>query len=108
MIGVAFFFRGVGDAGPGVVSWLSPIGWASLIYMAAVAIFGRWRVPWWMSIMAFLGIAMTLVALRNGAVAAIIGAPIQERGWTAMLTGRTEASISQDHPVLRAAEQSTA
>ena len=28
MSGVAFFFRGVGDAGHGVVSWLSPIGWS--------------------------------------------------------------------------------
>jgi hypothetical protein len=43
--------------------------------MAAIAVFGRWRVPWWMSILAFLGIAMTLLALRNGAVAAIMGAP---------------------------------
>ena len=46
-----------------------------LIFMGAVAIFGRWRVPWWMSILAFMGIAMTLLALRNGAVAAILGVP---------------------------------
>jgi hypothetical protein len=44
--------------------------------MSAVAIFGRWRgVPWWMSIFAYMGIAMTLLALRNGPVAAILGAP---------------------------------
>jgi hypothetical protein len=46
-----------------------------LIYMGALAVFGRWRVPWWMSILAFAGIAATLIALRNGPVAAIIGAP---------------------------------
>jgi hypothetical protein len=46
-----------------------------LVFMGAVAIFGRWRVPWWMSLLAFMGVAMTLLALRNGAVAAILGAP---------------------------------
>jgi hypothetical protein len=45
------------------------------IFMGAIAVFGRWRVPWWMSILAFMGIAMTLLALRNGAVAAILGVP---------------------------------
>jgi len=30
-------------------------------------------VPWWMSLLAFMGIAMTLLALRNGPVAAILG-----------------------------------
>ena len=57
-----------------------------LIFMGAVAIFGRWRgVPWWMSILAFMGIAMTLLALRNGAVAAIIGAPALAVGMDAAL-----------------------
>ena len=47
-----------------------------LVFMAGIAVFGRWRgVPWWMSILAFMGIAMTLLALRNGAVAAILGVP---------------------------------
>ncbi len=46
-----------------------------LLFMAATAIFSRWRVPWWLSILNFMGIAMTLLALRNGPVAAIIGAP---------------------------------
>lgn len=56
-----------------------------LIYMGGVAIFARWRVPWWMSLLAFLGIAMTLVALRNGPVAAIIGAPALAVGIDAAL-----------------------
>ena len=70
-----------GDWGMANISeWQSPdfhdpAHWPLLIFMAATAIFARWRVPWWMSILAFLGIAMTLVALRNGAVAAILGAP---------------------------------
>jgi hypothetical protein len=70
-----------GDWGMANISeWQSPdfhdpAHWPLFIYMGAVAVFGRWRVPWWMSILAFMGIAMTLVALRNGAVAAIIGAP---------------------------------
>jgi hypothetical protein len=46
-----------------------------LIYLGALAIFGRWKVPWWMSILAFIGVAMTLVALRNGPVTAILGTP---------------------------------
>jgi hypothetical protein len=46
-----------------------------LIYMAAIALFGRWKVPWWMSILAYMGVALTLLALRNGPVTAIIGAP---------------------------------
>jgi hypothetical protein len=46
-----------------------------LIYLAAMAIFGRWRVPWWMSILAFVAIAATLISLRNGPIAAIVGAP---------------------------------
>jgi hypothetical protein len=46
-----------------------------LIFMGAVAIFARWRVPWWMSLLAFMGVAMTLLALRNGPVTAILGAP---------------------------------
>jgi hypothetical protein len=63
-----------------ITEWQSPdfhdpAHYPLLIYMAAVAVFGRWRVPWWMSLLAFMGIAMTLLALRNGAVAAIIGAP---------------------------------
>lgn len=46
-----------------------------LLFMGAAAIFGRWRVGWWKSLLLFMGIAMTLLALRNGPVAAIIGAP---------------------------------
>jgi hypothetical protein len=46
-----------------------------LIYLGVLAIFGRWKVPWWMSILAFIGVAMTLVALRNGPVTAILGTP---------------------------------
>ena len=38
-----------------------------------------------MSILAFLGIAMTLVALRNGPVAAVIGAPALAVGMDAAL-----------------------
>ncbi len=53
--------------------------------MAAMAIFGRWRVPWWMSILAFVSIAMTLLALRNGPVAAILGAPALAVGIDAAL-----------------------
>jgi hypothetical protein len=45
------------------------------VFMAGIAFFGRWRVPWWMSILAFLGIAMALLSLRNAPIAAIIGAP---------------------------------
>jgi len=56
-----------------------------LVFMGAVAIFGRWRVPWWMSILAFMGIAMTLIALRNGPVAAILGAPALGMGIDAAL-----------------------
>lgn len=70
-----------GDWGMANISeWQSPdfhdpAHWPLFIFMGALAIFGRWRVPWWMSILAFMGVAMTLLALRNGAVAAIIGAP---------------------------------
>lgn len=57
-----------------------------LIFMAATAIFARWRgVPWWMSIFAFMGIAMTLFALRNGPIAAILGAPALAVGMDAAL-----------------------
>lgn len=56
------------------------------IFMGAIAIFGRWRgVPWWMSILAFMGIAMTLLALRNGAVAAVLGLPALAVGMDAAL-----------------------
>jgi hypothetical protein len=63
-----------------ITEWQSPdfhepAHWPLLGFMAAAAIFARWRVPWWLSIICFLGIAMTLLSLRNGAVAAIIGAP---------------------------------
>jgi hypothetical protein len=73
-----------------ITEWQSPnfhdpAHYPLLLYMAGVAIFGRWRVPWWMSILAFLGIAMTLVALRNGAVAAILGAPALAVGMDAAL-----------------------
>ena len=47
----------------------------SSLFMAGIAFFGRWRVPWWMSILAFMGIAMTLLSLRNAPIAALIGAP---------------------------------
>jgi hypothetical protein len=57
-----------------------------LIYMAGVALFARWRVPWWMSLLAFMGVAMTLVALRNGPVTAILGAPALATGMDAALT----------------------
>src|SRR5690606_29280099 len=56
-----------------------------LLFMGAVAIFGRWKVPWWKSLLAFMGIAMTLLALRNGPVAAIIGAPALAVGIDAAL-----------------------
>jgi hypothetical protein len=73
-----------------ITEWQSPnfhdpAHYPLLIYMAAVAVFGRWRVPWWMSILAFIGIAMTLIALRNGAVAAILGAPALAVGIDAAL-----------------------
>lgn len=80
-----------GDWGMANISeWQSPnfhdpAHWPLLIFMAATAIFGRWRVPWWMSILSFLGIAMTLLALRNGAVAAIMGAPALALGIDAAL-----------------------
>ena len=80
-----------GDWGMANISeWQSPdfhdpAHWPFLIFMGATAIFGRWRVPWWMSLLSFLGIAMTLVALRNGAVAAILGAPALAVGIDAAL-----------------------
>ncbi len=80
-----------GDWGMANISeWQSPdfhdpAHWPFLIFLAATAIFGRWRVPWWMSILSFLGIAMTLVALRNGPVAAILGAPALAVGIDAAL-----------------------
>jgi hypothetical protein len=52
-----------------------PAHWPFLAFMGAAAVFARWRVPWWLSIICFMGIVMTLLALRNGAVAATIGAP---------------------------------
>ena len=93
MIGVVFTPEGpalllyplryvdAGDWGmANITEWQSPnfhepAHWPLLLFMAAAAVFARWRVPWWMSILGFMGIAMTLLALRNGAVAAIIGAP---------------------------------
>jgi hypothetical protein len=48
-------------------------------------LFGRWRVPWWMSLVAYLGIVMTLLALRNGAVAAVLGVPALAVGIDAAL-----------------------
>ena len=73
-----------------ITEWQSPdfhdpAHWPLVIYMAAVAVFGRWRVPWWMSLLAFMGIAMTLFALRNGPVAAILGAPALAVGIDAAL-----------------------
>jgi ABC-2 type transport system permease protein len=31
LLGIAFLLRGAGDAGNGVLSWLSPLGWAQLV-----------------------------------------------------------------------------
>jgi hypothetical protein len=56
-----------------------------LIYMGGVALFARWRVLWWMSLLAFAGVAMTLLALRNGPVTAILGAPALATGIDAAL-----------------------
>jgi len=56
-----------------------------LLFMGALAIFGRWKVPWWMSLLAIMGVVMTLLALRNGPVAAIIGAPALAVGMDAAL-----------------------
>jgi hypothetical protein len=90
-----------------ITEWQSPdfhdpAHYPLLIYMAALAVFGRWRVPWWMSILAFAGIAMTLLALRNGAVAAIIGAPALAMGLDAALRDwRPTARV----PSLRIARQ---
>jgi len=56
-----------------------------LLFMGALAIFGRWKVPWWMSLFAFMGVAMTLLALRNGPVTAILGAPALAVGIDAAL-----------------------
>jgi hypothetical protein len=56
-----------------------------LLYMGVLAVFGRWRVPWWLSIIAYVGIAATLIALRNGPIAAIIGAPALAVGIDAAL-----------------------
>ena len=91
-----------GDWGMANISeWQSPdfhdpAHWPLLIFMAATAIFGRWRVPWWMSILSFLGIAMTLIALRNGAVAAILGAPALAVGIDAAL--RDWRPTQRTHP----------
>ena len=70
-----------------------------LMFMGAVAIFGRWRVPWWKSLLAIMGIAMTLLALRNGPVAAIIGAPALAVGIDAALRDR-RPTIRQPSPRL--------
>ena len=93
-----------GDWGMANISeWQSPdfhdpAHWPLLIFMAATAIFGRWRVPWWMSILSFLGIAMTLIALRNGAVAAIMGAP-GAGGRDRRRPARLAADRSARHPL---------
>jgi hypothetical protein len=81
-----------GDWGLGnITEWQSPDFHDAahiplFIFMGAIAVFGRWRgVPWWMSILAFMGIAMTLLALRNGAVAAVLGLPALAVGMDAAL-----------------------
>jgi hypothetical protein len=63
-----------------ITEWQSPdfhdpAHWPFLVFMGAAAVFARWRVPWWVSLLCYMGIVMTLLALRNGAVAAIIGTP---------------------------------
>lgn len=56
-----------------------------LLFMIAFALFGRWRVPWWLSLFGIVGIAATLIALRNGPVTAILGAPAIAMGMDAAL-----------------------
>jgi hypothetical protein len=46
-----------------------------LAFMVAVAFFGRRGVPSWLTLLAYAGIAVALLALRNAPVAAIIGLP---------------------------------
>jgi hypothetical protein len=59
-----------------------------LAFILATALVGRRRVPWWISIIAIIGISATLISLRNGAVAAIIGAPAIAIGLDAALRDR--------------------
>lgn len=73
-----------------------------LVFMAGVAVFARWRVPWWMSLLAFMGIAMTLLALRNGPVAAILGAPALAVGMDAALGDWRGASRTYPPRIARA------
>ena len=64
VIGVSFVLRGVGDAGPGAVSWLSPIGWGQ-----ATRPYADER--WWPLVLpvaataALLGLAMWLHGRRD-------------------------------------------
>ena len=64
VIGVSFVLRGLGDAGPGAVSWLSPIGWGQATRPYADE-------QWWPLVLpvaataALLGLAMWLHSRRD-------------------------------------------
>ncbi len=77
-----------------------------LIYLSAMALFGRWRVPWWMSILAFVTIAATLISLRNGPIAAIVGAPALAIGIDNALTKWRGASRAPTHHGSRCSDDS--
>jgi ABC-2 type transport system permease protein len=87
VLGLAFLLRGIGDAGNGVLSWLSPLGWAELVRS-----FGDQRV-WVIGLalaatVALVPVALVLVSRRDqgmgllpsrpgpAAAAASLGSPL--------------------------------
>jgi len=57
-----------------------------LVFIVAIAVVGRRGVPLWLSLFAWLGIGMALLALRNAPIAGIIGLPALAYGLNDVLT----------------------
>jgi hypothetical protein len=85
----------------------NPAHWGLLALILALIAIGPWgRAPGWMGVLAILGVAMSLVSLRNAPLLAVWAVPVLAMGlaarWPARLAARP-APPSQE-PVRRAME----
>jgi hypothetical protein len=75
-----------------------------LVFIVAIAVFGRRGVPVWQTLFAWLGIAMALLALRNAPIAGIIGLPALAAGLSHALDAwRQRRSVNPRTAVARRA-----
>ncbi|MCV0404493.1 MAG: hypothetical protein K5924_12435 [Chloroflexi bacterium] len=66
---------------------------ALLVMIVAVAANGGRGTPGWLAALGYLGIAMSLLALRNAPVAALLGLPTLAMGLEARLPRRTQGTV---------------